>query len=488
MKRTLLLLMLLSFSALTYADTWPGTKTCAVKLQQPFSVEAEYEVAAGNAAIYLKKQGNKAYRYPLWTAWNDINGFEKGIFHEQSLESNHNYIVRIEFNHVRKSGNSYTADLTYLLYRSGVLIKEEVATDKTFSKMSDSSDVLFDMGNGLISLDCAPGGRPTTIPDNVCELFPSAAQTWTGNSNALLEMSNNTRIIGAKAHNKQRYVGFPQSAIDIRNEASCDGQSCLGDSGLMVTKPDLGSFKSPDDPNLNKISVWGGHREFSNNEVIGTLSVGNGSVTFKTGTYWIDSIDINNAGVIEIPKGDKVTIHTKNLTISNDNSKFIELEGAELVVFVHDSISGQVVLSQNAEFMGLLYSEKDVSLSNSSVLNGAITAKTIHMSRSAKIIATNNHCVIPSDDYEITLSPATQYALMCGTDQPSFEIQTTNDNNAASTGVTVQASPDADNFSIDVVDSTGTGSYPSFTTSNLSSRLGKLKLQVTVTDQSGIDL
>ncbi|MCV5901192.1 hypothetical protein OFN63_34415, partial [Escherichia coli] len=48
--------------------------------------------------------------------------------------------------------------------------------------------------------------------------------------------------------------------------------------------------------------------------------------------------------------------------------------------------------------------------------------------------------------------------------------------------------PDADNFSIDVVESTGTGSYPNFTTSNVSSKLGKLKLQVSVKDQSSIDL
>ncbi|WP_104025297.1 DUF6701 domain-containing protein [Vibrio hyugaensis] len=324
--------------------------------------------------------------------------------------------------------------------------------------------------------------------DGVCELFPSPAQTWDSNSNAKLEMSNTAKISGAQLSNGKRYVGFQPADITMHNQANCDGQSCLGDSGLRVQKQELESFRSPDDPNLVNVNIWQDEREFSNNEVIGSLSVGKGKVTFKTGTYWIGSINLNNAGVIEIPDGEKVTIHTKSLSISNNDSRFGEIDGAELVVLVHGSSSGQVVLSQNAVFTGLLYSEKDVYLSNSTVVNGAITAGRIQMSNSAQIIATDNHCFTPSDDYEVTLSPATQYALMCGTEQPNFEIQTKNDGYAESTGVTVQVYPDADKFSVDVVDSTGSGHSPNFTTSSVSSKLGKLKLQVTVTDQNGIEL
>ncbi len=324
--------------------------------------------------------------------------------------------------------------------------------------------------------------------DGVCELFPSPAQTWDSNNNAKLEMSNTAKISGAQLSNGKRYVGFRPADITMHNQANCDGQSCLGDSGLRVKKQELESFRSPDDPNLIDVNVWQDEREFSNNEVIGTLSVGKGKVTFKTGTYWVGSINLNNSGVVEIPDGEKVTIHTKSLSISNDDSHFGEVGDAELVVLVHGSSDGQVVLSQNAVFTGLLYSEKNVYLSNSTIVNGAITARRIQMSNSSQIIATDNHCFTPSDNYEVTLSPATQYALMCGTEQPSFEIETKNDGYAESTGVTVQVYPDADKFSVEVADSTGTGTYPSFTTSNVSSKLGKLKLQVTVTDQNGIEL
>ncbi|MCE9830104.1 DUF6701 domain-containing protein [Vibrio diabolicus] len=324
--------------------------------------------------------------------------------------------------------------------------------------------------------------------DGVCELFPSPAQTWDSNNNAKLEMSNTAKISGAQLSNGKRYVGFRPVDIKMNNKANCDGQTCWGDSGLRVQKQELESFRSPDDSNLVTVDVWKDDREFSNNEVIGSLSVGKGKVIFKTGTYWIGSIDLSNSGVIEVPDGQKVTIHTKSLSISNNDSRFGEVGDAELVVLVHGSSYGQVVLSQNAVFTGLLYSEKDVYLSNSAVVNGAITARKIQMNNSSQIIATDNHCFTPSDNYEVTLSPATQYALMCGIEQPSFEIETKNDGYAESTGVTVQVYPDSDKFSVEVADSTGTGSYPSFTTSNVSSKLGKLKLQVTVIDQSGIEL
>ncbi|MBE3962896.1 MSHA biogenesis protein MshQ [Vibrio parahaemolyticus] len=329
--------------------------------------------------------------------------------------------------------------------------------------------------------------------DDVCQLFPSPAQTWDTNTNGELVMSNNTLISGASLSNGKRYVGFKPGKITMHNNASCDNQSCLGDSGLMVQKQTLESFRSPQDPNLQNVIVSGKHgvgeRTFNNNEIIGNLSVEEtGTVYFESGTYWVGSININNAGKIIIPDGEKVTIHAKSVSISNNNSFFGELEGSELIVLVHDSQSSHVNFGNNTAFSGLLYSEVDVPLSNNVIVNGAITAKNIRMSNNAEIHATDNHCFTPSDNYEVTLSPVTQYALMCGTEQPSFEIETKNDGDAESTGVTVQVYPDADKFSVEVADSTGTGSYPSFTTSNVSSKLGKLKLQVTVTDQSGIEL
>ncbi|EJE4204232.1 TPA: DUF6701 domain-containing protein [Vibrio parahaemolyticus] len=344
----------------------------------------------------------------------------------------------------------------------------------------------------------------------ICELFPSPAQTWSGNTSALLQMSNSAKIIGAQLSNGRRYVGFSPNSIHITNEEknkSCDDGICLGDSGLMVTKQELETFREPSvDNHLKEVNVWNDSREFSNNEVIGTLRVGKGSVIFKTGTYWVGNIDINNGGVISVPAGEKVTIHVKRLSMSgkdkskgnghNHKSWFKEektsTKSGELIVLVHydkdDKKASGVTFSEDSEFIGLLYSESSVQIDNNSIVRGAITARQIYMTGDAQIIATDNHCFTPSDNYKVILSPATQYALTCGTERPQFEIQTQNDGHAESTKVTVQVYPDADKFTVGVVESTGTGSYPNFTTSSVPSKLGKLKLRIAVADQNGIEL
>ncbi|EIC9814912.1 MSHA biogenesis protein MshQ [Vibrio alginolyticus] len=323
--------------------------------------------------------------------------------------------------------------------------------------------------------------KPPT--SEICELFPSPVQTWTGNSNALLKMKNNARISGAPYVNGKRYVGFPQSKITLENNASCDDEGCFGNEGLMIKRLELESFKT------SSKEVVVDHQEsktFSSYEVLEKLEVkNNAKVTFKTGTYWIEELKVDNSAQINIPDSQKVQIHVKKLELKN-NAKFYTVGKAELIIIGHGN--DKITLDNSAELTGLLYTEASVELKNNAVVYGAVTARSISMDNSASIIATDNHCFTPSDDYEVTLSPAAQYALMCGTEQPSFAIETKNNGYAESTGVTVQVYPDADNFSIDVVESTGTGSYPSFTTSNVSSKLGKLKLQVSVKDQSSIDL
>ncbi|CAH1536905.1 conserved exported hypothetical protein [Vibrio rotiferianus] len=324
--------------------------------------------------------------------------------------------------------------------------------------------------------------------DDVCALFPSPAQTWDTNSNAKLEMSNKALISGAKLSNGKRYVGFRQSEITMHNKASCDGLACLGDSGLRVQKQELESFRAPDRDDLKTVALWHEDREFNNNEVIGTLSVGHGTATFKSGTYWIGTIDVNNQGKIVIPAGEKVTIHAKKVYVSSGGSSIGEVDDAELIVLVHDSSDSIVQLSQNTVFTGLLYSETNVYLSNSSTVNGAITAKQILMSNGAKIIATDNHCFTPADNFEIDITPISQYALTCGVQQPNFVVTTTNDGAPQSASVTASVSEGASNFNIRVANGVGSGLYPHFITSASQETLGKLELVIELRDASKVVL
>ncbi|MEZ9393264.1 DUF6701 domain-containing protein [Vibrio splendidus] len=311
----------------------------------------------------------------------------------------------------------------------------------------------------------------------ICELFPSPAQTWASSSSAALRLSNQSNISGAPMSGGQRFVGFSQESITDENTPGCDGLWCSGDSGLMVDKQELESFKVSSEV----INVWQEDRTFSNDEIIGQLSVGKGTVTFTSGTYWIDEIDINSAGNIEIPDGHKVTIHARKVSVSNNNSSFSALGEAEFVLLVHAKSGGGLTLSQNAVFTGLIYSESVVRLSNSSIVYGAVTANEIYMANSAQIIATDNHCFQPSDDYEIDISPATDLALMCGDDSPQFTINTSNNGVAESLGVTVVITPDADEFDVSLLQ--GSGTYPNY----VSDDDGELTLKVVAKDTANID-
>ncbi|EKG2484081.1 hypothetical protein QTV42_003712 [Vibrio vulnificus] len=323
--------------------------------------------------------------------------------------------------------------------------------------------------------------KPPT--SEVCALFPSPAQTWQGNGIASITLDNTAKILGSPISAGKRYIGFSPTSIGGNNyQTACDGSQCFGDVGLQVKKQQLETFQAPD-PGLENVSLWQQNREFSNNESIGNLNVGKGTVTFREGIYWIGSIDLNNGGKILVHENEKVIIHAKKINISQ-NTQFSESSNAELIVFVHDSNNSGVDLNNNAEFVGLMYSEVGVRLSNQAILRGALTARTIVMSNSSQIIATDNNCFNPSDDYQVTMTPPTDLALMCGNDKPEFSITTTNNNVVESLGVRVTVSPDESNFVVSVANNKGSGFYPNFT----SNSNGELDLQIAVNDISQVDL
>ncbi|WP_086971258.1 DUF6701 domain-containing protein [Vibrio coralliirubri] len=318
----------------------------------------------------------------------------------------------------------------------------------------------------------------------ICELFPSPAQTWNSNNQASITIENNANISGAPISGGKRYIGFAQSDVTDRKSKGCDGTECFGDTGLRVTKQQLESFQAPDS-GLETVTVQNNQtRIFQNNESIGTLTINNNAtLVFKTGTYWIDSI--NAIGDIEIPPGNAVEIHTKGFALSN-GSNFSALDNGELTVYVHDlSYNGGVIhswvdLANNSKFVGLLYSEKNVILSNNAVVEGAVTAKSITLNNGSEIIATNK-CFEPADDYEIDISPATDLALMCGDDSPQFTINTSNNSVAESLGVTIDITPTPEEFDVSV--SKGTGAYPNY----VSNDDGELTLKVVAKDTANID-
>ncbi len=341
----------------------------------------------------------------------------------------------------------------------------------------------------------------------MCNGFNSPVQTWKrpygytpiDAKDGQLHLYGSPVIVGAPLVDGKRVLGFlPGNIYD--QAAACSGQTCTSDDGLMVGQEALEDFpKHLGDS--RRVLVGETLILDDDNQTYESLSVG-GTVIIKSGRYKIGKIDVWEDGKVIIKSGNSVKIDTRSLAVNNRSYFGIEitswanpqlpvLADAELRVNVHNIPKPEdreyVDLNGNAQYVGLLYSEKHVEMSGNAAVYGAVSARSIQLTSSAKIQAATECLDLPTS-YELTVTPTKQYALTCGEDQPSFIIETKNGTQPESTGVTVGVGPNESGLSVQVVDNVGSGSYPHFITSKSSSNLGKLKLSVMVTDNDKIEL
>ncbi|CDT52694.1 conserved exported hypothetical protein [Vibrio coralliirubri] len=361
--------------------------------------------------------------------------------------------------------------------------------EEDMDKDSERSHIAEDVGFFMFD-------RPNEI--GICEGFndKSPAQTWKG-SNGSLEINGSPQIVGALRDGGNRYVGFLDSNTHDRTGAACEGQQCYGLDDLLIDKEALEDV--PD--NLgNSLDIPFTHDVTSLPITVGgvkiyeydNISIGNGGIVeIEAGKYKIGKLDINGNGQLRVKSGDTVTIFTKNLSVNNDSYAgvpIIRWNGDKPVlagdthfrVNVLTSSAPFVSLNGSGTFVGLLYSEQKVDMSGTARLYGAVSAQDINMSSSALIHAETS-CIVPVDDYEIEISPATNLALMCGDDSPQFTISTSNNGAAQSLGVTVGIAPDADEFDVSVLQ--GLGTYPNY----FSNDEGELTLKVVAQETANID-
>lgn len=270
----------------------------------------------------------------------------------------------------------------------------------------------------------------------VCNLFPSPAQAWIDKdedeAEARLSIQNEAQIIGAPLVAGERFVGFLAKSIIGNKNSGCDGVECKSESGLMIDKIKLESFR-PSSSGFENIIISSPDRVvYSSDEQIGALTVNkSGKAIFKSGTYWIDNINV--LGDIEIPSGNEVLIHTKGFALSNE-AFFGSLGQGQLVVVVHaltyshnpTSIYDRVDLAGNSNFKGLLYSEKNVAISNDATLTGAVTASIVELSTNAQIIGSNQCFDPPSKDYTLKVTPKIDYSLTCERIPVTFTVEDDN--------------------------------------------------------------
>jgi MSHA biogenesis protein MshQ len=366
--------------------------------------------------------------------------------------------------------------------------------EEDMDKDSERSHIAEDVGFFMFD-------RPNEI--GICEGFndKSPAQTWKG-SNGSLEINGSPKIVGALRDGGNRYVGFLDSNTYDRTGVACEGQKCYGLDDLLIDKEALEDVpdnlgNSLDIPNTHNVTTLpitvGGVKIYEYD----SISIGTGGVVeIEAGKYKIGKLDINGNGQLRVKSGDTVTIFTKDLSVNNGSyagipivswsgDKPVLASDTNFRVNVLENGTKQVSLnssgsSNQTTFTGLLYSEQKVDMSGTARLYGAVSAQNINMSSSALIYAETS-CIVPVDDYEIEISPATNLALMCGDDSPQFTINTSNNGVAQSLGVTVGITPDADEFDVSALQ--GSGTYPNY----VSNYDGELILKVIAKDTANID-
>ncbi|MEZ8357970.1 DUF6701 domain-containing protein [Vibrio splendidus] len=361
--------------------------------------------------------------------------------------------------------------------------------EEDMDKDSERSHVAEDVGFFMFD-------RPNDI--GICEGFnnKSPVQTWKG-SNGSLEINGSPKIVGALRDSGNRYVGFLNSNTNDRTGSACEGQECYGLDDLLIDKealedvPDnLGnSLDIPYTHNVTSLPITVGGVKIYEYD---SISIGTGAVVeIESGKYKIGSLNINGTGKLRVKSGDTVTIFTKNFSVNNDGYAGIPIvrwngDKPVLAGDTHFRVNvlqngGQLVsLNGSGTLVGLLYSERNVDMSGAARVYGAVSAKSVNMSSSALIHAETS-CIVPVDDYEIDISPATDLALMCGDDSPQFTINTSNNGVAESLGVTVGIAPDADEFDVSLLK--GSGAYPNY----VSNDDGELTLKIVAKETANID-
>ncbi|MDH6025875.1 DUF6701 domain-containing protein [Vibrio splendidus] len=368
--------------------------------------------------------------------------------------------------------------------------------EEDMDKDSERSHVAEDVGFFMFD-------RPNEL--GICEGFnnKSPVQTWLG-SGGSLEINGSQglspQIVGALREDGQRYVGFLDTNTFDRTNSACEGQKCFGLDDLLINKEALEDV--PDNlgnslviPQVNNVTslpiIKNGVKIYEYD----SITIGDGGVVeIEAGKYKIGKLDINETGKLKVKTGDTVTIFTKNLSVNNNGYAGIPIVNSigEKPVLAADThfrvnvlINGANHVRFNGEgatFVGLVYSEQLVDLSGSAKVYGAVSAQNINMSSSALVHAETS-CIVPADDYEIEISPATDLALMCGDDSPQFTINTSNNGVAESLGVIVGIAPDADEFDVSVLQGQGSGTYPNY----VSNDDGELTLKVVAKETANID-
>lgn len=300
---------------------------------------------------------------------------------------------------------------------------------------------------------------PPQPPNNEqCDYFPSSAQSWEGNANnvllSVLAPSSYSRLynttdnkIGFNNLIISDYNGSAYTPDNQKISSQCDGIECV--LGGVAAAPYRKVFNVPSNlPLFTDYVPVSGDRITQSSYFSSTYGAPYYAftvnqdvvVTFKSGEYWLDSLNVIMRGEIIID-GD-VIFHIKDeLSVGG---KVTQTDNSSLMVFSYSDKGcptpqnfpagppdiywdvndyQRVDIASNAVFEGHIYAQGPVQLSNDAKVIGAVTACQLKMNNNSEITGAVLKNCDSKKDIKLVITPSSGRGLACDGIEINFSLQ-----------------------------------------------------------------
>ncbi|WP_242511063.1 DUF6701 domain-containing protein [Aliivibrio finisterrensis] len=278
---------------------------------------------------------------------------------------------------------------------------------------------------GCFSLLCfsmnssAEEKQELTSINDMCEYFPSTAQTWFdgGGTKTQLIVDGKNSSNRSYIETPGRKVGFPLGSMNLNSHKTCEDSNggsgdCIADPSLIVPKLLITKeFTGVDGSitGLSDITINPGHYAAIN--LMGGNAADYINVNIEPGVYWVNQFNATGFAKIHFSNTEKTIIHVQNW---NDPGNVIynhEAEPDNLLIAAHGASSNILMAGSNL-LKAHLYSENNIALNGSVSIYGAVTAKTLKLFSNSRIIG-QSECINPSNDVQLVISPTSGKGLAC---------------------------------------------------------------------------
>ena len=269
----------------------------------------------------------------------------------------------------------------------------------------------------------------TNAPFDMCEYFPSTAQTWFDGGGATTQLI----IDGEKGRNRSyietpnRKVGFPIGSMNLKSENTCEDSNgasgdCIAAPSLIVPQLSVTTEFTGVDGSINGLSditINPGHYTAIN--LMGGNAFDYIQVNIEPGVYWVNQFNATGFAEIHFSNIEKTIIHVQNW---NDPGNVIynhEADPNNLLIAAH-GVNSNILMAGSNLLKAHLYSENNIALNGSVSVYGAVTAKTLKLFSNSRIIG-QSECINPTDDIQLVISPTSAKGLACDGISINFSLR-----------------------------------------------------------------